>query len=583
MKITKKIALTLSFLIVFSVSCKEDFLEVLPTASLSEAQLASIKGMEGSLIGAYSILLGRDGFYSSSDNWFWGSVVGGEANKGSDPGDQSGVNEIMQYNTQTTNGEVNLKYRVSYEGVARSNAVLKLGVLAEDVPDEAKVGIIAEARFLRGHYYFEMKKIFGDVPYVDETWDGVTPVANDKDLWPMIEADLDFAYKNLPETMSDPGRANKWAAAAYLAKAYVYQEKWSEAKVLFDAVIADGQTANGQKYGLVENYANIFRSTNDNHEESVFAIQASANTGTVQNANAGMVLNFPHGSSGPERPGGCCGFFQPTFDMANSFRTDANGLPLLDGSYNDGGNALKNDFGMSSHDDPDTPDPYEPDAGNVDPRLDHSVGRRGIPYLDWGPHPGQFWIRSQPYAGPYSPKKFIYYKGGSGTENDISGWTPGYTALNVSVIRYADVLLLAAETEAELGNLEAARALVNQVRERAANSEYFVKTEGGDDAANYVIGTYDAAWTDKAAAIDAIRFERKLELSGEGQRFFDLVRWGIAEPTLNAFLANERSNNPGSSMYQGAKFDTNKDEYQPIPQNEIDLQGTEVLKQNPGY
>ena len=130
-----------------------------------------------------------------------------------------------------------------------------------------------------------------------------------------------------------------------------------------------------------------------------------------------MVLNYPHGSAGPERPGGCCGFFQPSFELVNSYRTDGSGLPLLDGSYNSGSNAVKDDMGVGSGDN------FTPDAGNLDPRLDHSVGRRGIPYLDWGPHPGVDWIRDQPYGGPYSPKKFIYYKAGVGSENDGSSWT----------------------------------------------------------------------------------------------------------------------------------------------------------------
>jgi hypothetical protein len=260
--------------------------------------------------------------------------------------------------------------------------------------------------------------------------------------------------------------------------------------------------------------------------------------------------------------------------MANSFRTDANGLPLLDGSYNDAAHALKDDYNILSK------DPFTPDAGPVDPRLDHSVGRRGIPYLDWQDHPGSDWIRDQSFAGPYSPKKFIYYKTQEGALTDGSGWTRGYMAINYNIIRFADVLLMAAECEIEAGSLETARTYVNLVRARAANPAGFV-SKGGSPAANYVIGLYNTAWTDKTAATTAVRFERKLELGGEGHRFFDLVRWGVADTEINKYLTYEG----GRLAVQlgGAHFTAGKFERYPIPQTEIDREGSDVLKQNAGY
>ena len=326
-----------------------------------------------------------------------------------------------------------------------------------------------------------MKKIFNNTPYVDETWDEVTPVSNTTDLWGPIEADLRTAFETLPETQADAGRANKWAAGSYYGKALLFQGKYADAKAVFDDVIANGQTANGQPYGLNSNYADAFRSPNDNSLESVFAVQAASGTGDINNANPGMVLNFPNGAGAP---GGCCGFFQPSIELGNSFRTTADGLPLLDGSHNDAGNELVHDLGIMSD------EAFALDADPVDPRLDHSVGRRGIPYLDWGDHPGFNWIRDQQYAGPYSPKKFIYYQGGIGTENDGSSWTPGYTAVNYNIIRYADVLLMAAECEIELGNLDAGLALINQVRDRAKGSP--VLRADGTPAANYNVATYDS-------------------------------------------------------------------------------------------
>jgi len=572
MKIAKIISITLVFLVGTTVGCKEDFLEILPTGSLDEAQLSSEAGIEGSLIGTYSMLLGRDGFYAGSSNWLWGSVLGGDANKGTNAGDQAQVNEIQAYNPQTTNGTIKEKYQYTFEGVARANATLRLLAQgAENLSDATKTRIEGETKFLRAHYYFELKKIYDDVPYIDETWDGVEKIPNDKNLWQFIEADLQFAYNNLPATQSDVGRANKWAAGAYLAKAYLFQGKYNEAKSLFDQVIANGVTPNGLKYGLLDNYPDLFNPRNDNNQESVFATQAAAGTGTVNNANPDNVLNFPYNGG----PAGCCGFFQPSFDLANSYRTES-GLPLLDGTYNDAGNSLVNDMGITSD------DPFTPDAGPVDPRLDFTVGRRGIPYYDWGPHPGFNWIRDQSYGGPYAPKKWVWPQADQEQFVDNSGWTPGYIALNIPVIRYADVLLMAAEAEVEVGDLEKAREYVNMIRERAANANAFVTDDGGNPAANYQISLYTQPWTDQGVARDAVRFERKLELGMEGHRFFDLKRWGIAAVAINAYLSNENANLP-ASPFVGASFTSPKNENQPIPQDEIDLIGADVLIQNPGY
>jgi len=570
MKNINKIILTVLLVIGFAVSCKEDFLEVNPTGSITEQQLTSKNGLEGSLVGAYAMLSGRGGFYSGSTNWFWGAVRGGDANKGTNSGDQAQVNEVQSFEVLTTNTSVQDKYGATYEGIARVNALLRLLPNAQStVSAEDKTRIEAEARFLRAHYYFELKKNYNDTPYIDETIDyakGIDEVPNNADLWPKIEADFQFAYDNLPETQSAVGRANKWAAGAYLAKALLYQDKYAAAKAIFDDVIADGTTTDGTAYGLVADYGDLWRIATDVNEEVVFAIQSSAGTGSINNANPDFVLNFPYNGG----PAGCCGFFQPSFELANSFRTDANGLPLLDGSYNDPANELVTDQGVAAA------AAFTPDGGNLDPRLDHSVGRRGILYLDHGPHPGIAWIRDQNYGGPYAPKKFIWSKAEEATGVDKSSWTPGYSALNVPIIRFADVLLMAAEAEVELGNLETARDYVNQVRTRAANSEI-----AGADA-TYLIDTYNTTWTDQALARDAVRFERKLELSGEGHRFYDLVRWGIADAVLNAYLTYERTK-VSATPFSGAVFNAGKDEYLPIPQREIDILGSDVLQQNPGY
>lgn len=591
MKNRTKKGITLSIVLSLAVvySCDDSFLDVPATGALDLNLLATGPGMESALIAAYAQVNGRANRMASPSNWVWGSIRGGDANKGTDPGDFSDINPIQRYEAIPTQGVISDLYNGSYEGVARANAVLKLANLApaETTAQQAQIlQIRAQSRFLRAHFYFQLKRSFGDTPYADETIDvegaglapGIELIKNDQDLWPKIEADLQFAYDNLPVTQSQVGRVNKWAAAAYLAKVYMYQNKFTQAKALFDLMInPDGTgkvvTSNNKTWGLVPYYADVFKASNDNHEESIWAYQAAANTGSVNNANPEFDLNWPY-NTGADGPGNCCGFFQPSFELANSFRTDANGLPLLDGSYNTGANQLVTDMGLESE------NAFTPDAGNLDPRIDHSIGRRGIMYLDWIVFPGKKWIRNQPNGGPYAPKKYVYYKADKGSLQDNSSWTPGYTAINYTIIRYADILLMAAEAEIEVGDPARAKVYVNAVRARAAASELIV---GGNPAANYVIDLYPPGdtWAKDDATRNKVRFERKLELSGEGHRFFDLVRWGIAAPTLTAYLAYESVKLPNA--LGGSVFDANKDELLPIPQAQIDLVGPDILQQNPGF
>ena len=568
--------MVMAMVMVLVVSCRDSFLEVAPTGSLADAQLATKAGVEGVLIGAYAALNGVFGNRLEGPNhWVTGSICGGDANKGTDPGDYSSINPMQRYETDPTQGDLSALWRGRYEGVSRCNTVLRLLSQAKDISPADAARIAGEARLLRGHFYFDLKKHFNSIPYFDEKTPAseIPKVANSPAVWDKIEADFQFAFTNLPETLGQAGRVNKWAAAAYMGKAKLYQKKYAEAKTWFDNTINNGKTTNGKKYQLLEDYTQIFNAEYDNHAEAVMDVESSMNTGSVANANYFDDLNYPY-NTGLDGPGNCCGFFQPSFDLANTFRTK-DGLPLMDGSYNSDANALKHDYGVESS------APFTPDAGPVDPRLDHSIGRRGIPYLDWIAHPGKAWIRAQPYAGPYSPKKYVYYKSQENKLTDGSSWTRGYATMNYTIIRFADVLLMAAEAEIEAGSLAKARELTNLVRARAANKAHWVKKADGTPAANYVIALYpESAFASKASANEVVRMERKLELSGEGHRFFDLVRWGIAEPVLNAYLRNEAK--ILVTKFGGAKFTAGNDEYYPIPQREIDLQGT-VLKQNPGY
>ena len=581
-------------------ACSDSFLDVPPTGSLDANLLNSSLGIERAMIAAYSQVNGRDNRMGSPSNWVWGSFRGAEANKGTDPGDFQTINPIQRYEYLSTLDVVRDKYNANYELVARANAVLRILLEpAEDITPKMIKSYSAQARFLRAHGYFELARGYDKTPYVDENIDlasGAGDVQNNASLWPMIEDDMKYAYENLEESEGAVGKVNKWAAAAYLAKIYMYQQKYTEAKAMYDLIIppayggtGSGKTSNGKTYGLVPLYANIFKASNDNHEESVWAYQAAANTGSVNNANPEFDLNWPY-NTGADGPGNCCSFFQPTFEMGNSFRTSG-GLPLLDDgtgpynpAYNLAANELKTDMGLESS------QAFTPDAGPVDPRLDHSIGRRGIPYLDWQDFPGKAWIRNQPNAGPYQTKKYAYYKSDKGSLQDNSSWTPGYTAINYTIIRFADVLLMAAEAELEAptGSADRAKQLVNYVRARAANPAGFVQKNGAP-AANYVISEYTDTWAKDDATREKVRFERKLELSGEGHRFYDLARWsGVYGGTasdymnkvLNAYLQYESPKLP-SGAFTGATFD-DQDKWLPLPQDQVDLKPG-VLTQNPGY
>ncbi len=573
----KKITYIASLLLIgLATSCSDEFLETSPKAALSLETLKNRAGINYLLTGAYSLIdgvgAGTTSWHGSADNWIYGSVASDDAYKGTIAGDQPEISLIEQKLIQPDNGHFRGKWQAVYDGVARTNDVMLLVDEAAELTDAEKTVIKAQARFLRGHYHFEAKKMWNMVPYIDEkVYDPAdlnsTRVPNDKDIWPNIEADFKFAVDNLPETQTQKGRATKWAAAAMLGKAYLYQRKWAEAKAQFDAIVNSG------RYKLVDRYVDNFRASTNNNVESVFEVQFSVNDGAPggENGNQGATLNYPYGGGGVTT---CCGFYQPSQNMVNSFKTQ-NGLPLFD-TFNN--SDVKNDQGVEVN------QPFSPDAGEFDPRLDHTVGRRGIPFLDWGVHPGKAYVRDQAYGGPYSPRKHLMYRSDVGT-NTFSG-NPRLNANNYRMIRYAHVLLMLAEAEVELGNLAKARDLVNLVRRRAANPDGFVKTADGKNAANYVINEYAAgspAFSNAASARQAVRFETRIELGMEGHRFFDLVRWGIADQVLNAYYAVEKNKR---TYFNTVTFTKGKHEYYPLPLQEIvnsQVGGQATLKQNPNY
>jgi hypothetical protein len=573
------------------ISCSDDFLDQPPQGAYSGPSLANSLGVEGLLISTYAAL---DGLWFESwdnnnfnqnggaSNWIWGGVRSDDAYKGTEPSDGVDLNPIERYEVQPSNPYLGNKWTGSYDGIGKANETLRTLALADDISDNDRKRIEGEVRFLRGHFHFEAQKTFGKAPFVDETVSDFAAVTNDASIWPQIEADFKYAFDNLPGTQISAGRANKWAAAAYLGKTYLYQGKWSDAKSMFDQVINNGTTAAGTPYALEPLYHDNFKASEEaGNSESIFAYEAS-NAGDIVNGNYENTLNQPHGSAA--EGAGCCGFYQPSQNLVNSFKVDANGLPMP-ATFNNVD--LADDEGLTSQ------DAFTPPNDPLDPRIDWTVGRRGIPYLDWGIHPGVNWIRQIDFGGPFSPIKNVPEV--ADFDNNLAGvydWGFTLTALNVHIIRYADVILMAAEAEAELGNLGRALDLVNMVRTRASNPDGFVKLDDGTPAANYQIGLYPS-FANQQAALTAIRFERKIELGMEGHRFYDLVRWDNATDAgltaapfdmvqfLNDYLAGE------DDRYHLANASFNiRHKYAPIPESVITqstVDGVQNIKQIDGF
>lgn len=546
------------------IACNEEFTENPAIGALSDEALQNAQGVDLLLTGAYSALdgvvnnNGGNGFAVSPDNW-WFDVMSDDAHKGSTDGDQADLYNLETYTFTPANPYILGRWEALYGGVNRANAVISV---IESIEGEDFSEKLAEARFLRGYFNFELQKIFGNPAFIsaENYVNSEFNQPNPGPIWDQIEADQQFAIDNLPDIQSEPGRPTSWTAKAFLGKTHLFQKDWQKAFDLLQDVVQNGP------YGLNDEFVANFRAGGENSEESVFAIQFAADDGLSYNGNVGGTLNFPNAL------GWCCGFYVPTQDLVNAYKTGADGLPLLD-NYSD--TDVANDYGIESD------EAFTPESGPLDPRLDYTVGRRGIQYNGYGINPGKEWVRNSfsDISGPYLPKKNVYYAGDD-VNMGTGSWGQQHSGVNYNVMRFSGVLLMAAEAAAELDDLDTALDYVNQVRERAKNSTY-VQAEDGSPAANYNIETY-ASFPDKEFAIKAVRFERRLELAMEGHRYFDLARWGptFMKNVIEEYIANETQTIPNF----GPKVSPFK-EYMvimPIPTTAIDLSGN-ILEQNPQY
>lgn len=600
-------------------SCS-DFLDVRPVTNKQEPDFISKEGVTQLLTGMYARLNSTDAndgyFRSTLTNYVYGDVMGGDANKGSTYQDQPDFTSLETYTFSTDNSYLNTKWAHSYNGVFFANNVIKV---ADQCKDELSASqgqekdfyteAIAQARFMRGFWHFEIVKLFGAaVPYVDDAAmkENVNPQVSNVDengnyiyIWDKIIDDLQFAYDNLPDVWPvEKGRINKWAAAALLAKVKMYQSSpyngkngnsnhWKEVKSILEEVMANGKDNNGTKFRLADTYEELYTAgKSDWTGESVFDVQAAV-SGTVEqtsNINGAWHIGF-NGALGT----GGWGFYQPSYDMVNAHIVNEEGLPMMDNSYRD-------IPALSSLDQNNLP--HTDLTIYTDPRLDVSTGRFDTPFLDWTvPNKLDGWVRDVSNGGLYLNKKNIPRKADKGSLSNTT--QTNSTAKNFHLIRYADVLLWYAEALIELGDPQKAGEYINQVRQRAANG-YIKAVDPGtmtesssayvlDDkvnnkkdlnaAANYRIGLYPASqFSSKEKALEALRWERRIELAMEGHRWYDLARWGIAADVLNSYTRYESKylGKYSNSVYN-SKWAT-----LPIPHNEI-LKMNGVLVQNENW
>lgn len=583
----KNIAIAALTCLSFS-ACSDDFLENKPQGTLSEGNMNDPQAVDLLVTSAYATFGCRyadsnDPHWFPVTNWSYGEVRADNAYKGG--GGETDAWEIHDMETskiQPNNGFLDGKWFNVYCGISRCNSAIRALSKIDLSQNKDRDVRIAEVRVIRDHWYFELVRLFNRIPYMDidlaET--DYVNVRNDEftrdQHLARIATDLLEAAEVLPERQADAGRITRGAALAYAAKVKLYQAYEEDPqtnavvninKQLMQEVVDIINRIQG--YDLLSDFQQLDLLEYENGPESVLAVQFSKNDGSSDGGriNWSMLLNS---MTGPGCPWQGDGFFLPSQDLINAYQTDADGLPVFD--YQS-----KPDYGSVKFDDNGN---YSLDnvSGNVDPRLDFVIGRPTITYKTYTEKPCGLWVRNSDVYGYNNCKRFWL----SPESPDANhGWPWGASALNWQIIRYADLLLYKAEALIELGgnNLEEARQLINRVRSRAQNSAY-VKDfyDNSKTAANYKIGLYPAAGWTQDYARKALRTEMRLEKAMEGERFFDLVRWGIAKETMNNFFAAEKDNR---IYYQNASFETGE-EYFPVPVAQYNFSGG-IYVQNPGY
>ena len=543
-------------------ACNSFLDEHTPQGVLSDEQVKTPENAEAMVVSAYAIFTSAEDINSSFSMWNF-DVRSDDAYKGGNgtsDGDVFHQLEVQQ-GVLTTNWNINDMWVRLYNCISRVNsAIALLNTTGDDF--KMKSQRLAEMKFLRAYAHFLLKRLYKNIPFVvDEnlTYQQYNELSNTEytndEGWQVIIDDLMEAYNTLPVTQQDKGRPTKAAAAAFLAKVYLYKayrqddaksnQITSIDKTDLEKVIEFTNPTLFANYDLEKDIHNNFRPEEqyENGIESIWAIQYSRNDGSTYGN-----LNWSYGLIPPNIPGatdGGCDFYKPSQNLVNAFHTGDNGLPLLD------------NFNQKK---------YDKATDNADPRLFLTVGMPGLPYMfnkNFMMEETSIWSRSNGLYGYYVTLKQNVDPALIG-EYLIKGsyWA---SSMNRIVFRYADVLLMRAEAYAQLGNADQAIALVNQIRSRAAGSTQMISGYQGSYGVKMYVANYKGSFS-KEDVIKIVKMERRLELAMESERFFDLVRWGDAATVLNKYYAEEIGS---CAIYSNAHFTANKDEYLPIPFSQI--------------
>ena len=535
-------------------SC-DDMLDTVPQGQFTSEQIDD-SSVEGLVASAYAGLEAHfygnnEAFAGPSTNWIF-DVRSDDAYKGGGgTGMEENIHLLEVSEINSDNVSCLNKWQNNYYAISRVHNAMNALHAATGVSNADQ--LMGELKTLRAWYYFDLIRIFNRIPYFIES-DDVNTKTNDEftreEIFSFIKRDLTEAIEVLPAPKSPAGRITRTTAQAIMAKVCAFTGDWEGVRTYADAVISSGQ------YRLYDNFGDLSKIAFNNGSESVFALQCSTANDNAH-INWSNLLNCTYSDGNLYGTGD--DFFYGSQNLVNAFRTDPiNGLPLLDGSFNDV-NVTEN---------------YD---GCLDPRVDFTVGRIGFPWRGHLYTAG--WCRAYDVYGEFSNKKAW-----PAPEEALASWPWGCSSLNFMFIRYADILLLKAEALIELASgtnaatdetLVEARALVNQVRQRAANSidGNYSPQDLDPSKADYYVGLYPTDWDGnlywtKERARLAVRFERRLELALEGNRWFDLVRWGndYLVNTMNTYMTKESA---VRNYYSGRSVSANEI-FLPVPLDEID-------------
>lgn len=532
----KIVLCTLCFSTLFLASC-DSLLNQQPYGQFTENQMDE-KSVEGLLASAYAGLEAHffgnnEAFAGPSTNWIF-DVRSDDALKGGGGISMEGnIHQLEISNIFSDNVSVLDKWKNNYFAISRVHRAMLAIQNAESITNKDQY--LGELKTLRAYYYFDLVRIFRYLPYFTENDDASTTdnkTYTQTDIYRFIQKDLREAYRMMGETEPTPGRFNKYVAAALMAKTCAYTQDWDSVIVYSNYVINSG------KYALYPRYQDMSKIDFNNTYESILSLQCSTADDNAH-INWSNLLNVTYSAGNLYGTGD--DFFYGSQNLVDAFRTDASGLPYLENA-------------PAEH----VSDSY---TGNVDPRLDFTVGRIGMPFR--GYTYTDSWCRAKDIYGEYSNKKCCM---DPADPRMASGWPWGAGPLNWPFLRYAEVLLLKAEASVEKNDLTTALTLVNEVREKAKRSIdlTYVPSELDATKANYKVEPY-ASFASQEQARQAVRMERRLELALEGHRWFDLVRWGIAVQTMNDFFASEAAFH---AYYTDANM-TEEELFFPTPYEEV--------------